>query len=198
VTRTLPRFVLATLAWLPVAFVFWYLAAPLLLWAPRALAEAVLQWRFPDLVAGFETRAHVLQVITTLKPGQAVSGGVVSIEVNLLLYTFGLPMLAALVLAAREPGWPGKLAIGYAAMLPFIAWGVVADVLKNVAIGAGPVVASQSGFTAPERELIAFAYQFGTLILPTVVPAVAWVLTHRAFLERMRDQDSPAGEGLRG
>ena len=27
---------------------------------------------------------------------------------------------------------------------------------------------------------------FGSLILPAVVPAVAWVLTHRAFLERMR------------
>jgi hypothetical protein len=34
--------------------------------------------------------------------------------------------------------------------------------------------------------VIAFSYQFGTLILPTVVPAVAWVLTHRQFLERLR------------
>jgi hypothetical protein len=34
--------------------------------------------------------------------------------------------------------------------------------------------------------MIAFAYQFGTLIMPTVVPAVVWVVTHRAFLERMR------------
>jgi len=31
-----------------------------------------------------------------------------------------------------------------------------------------------------------FAYQFGTLILPTVTPAIAWVVTHRSFLERMR------------
>ena len=29
--------------------------------------------------------------------------------------------------------------------------------------------------------MIVFAYQFGSLILPAVVPAVAWVLTHRAF-----------------
>ena len=35
-------------------------------------------------------------------------------------------------------------------------------------------------------ELIAFAYQFGSLILPAVVPAVLWVLLHRAFLERLR------------
>jgi hypothetical protein len=71
-------------------------------------------------------------------------------------------------------------------MLPFIAWGVLADFLKNVAITAPPLVTSQAGFGARERDIIAFAYQFGSLILPAVVPAVAWVLTHRAFLERMR------------
>jgi hypothetical protein len=47
-------------------------------------------------------------------------------------------------------------------------------------------VASQTGFSAWQREVIAFAYQFGTLILPTVVPAILWVLLHRGFLERMR------------
>ena len=65
-------------------------------------------------------------------------------------------------------------------------WGVLADFLKNIAITSGPLVASQTGFAPWQREAIAFAYQFGSLILPTVVPAVAWVLTHRAFLERMR------------
>ena len=29
-------------------------------------------------------------------------------------------------------------------------------------------------------------YRRGSLILPTVVPAVAWVLTHRVFLERLK------------
>jgi hypothetical protein len=58
-------------------------------------------------------------------------------------------------------------------------------------ITASPLVASQAGFSAGERELIAFAYQFGTLILPTVVPAVVWVVAHRAFLENMRK----AGDG---
>jgi hypothetical protein len=66
---------------------------------------------------------------------------------------------------------------------------VVAEFLKNIAITATPLVASQAGFSAVQREAIAFAYQFGTLILPTVVPAVAWVLTHRAFLERLQRAD---------
>jgi hypothetical protein len=47
-------------------------------------------------------------------------------------------------------------------------------------------VASQTGFLGWQREAIAFSYQVGALILPTIVPAIAWLLTHRAFLERMR------------
>jgi hypothetical protein len=60
---------------------------------------------------------------------------------------------------------------------------VIAEFLEDIAGGLGPGVASQTGFSAWQREAIAFAYQFGTLILPTVVPAVVWVLMHRRLLE---------------
>ena len=133
-----------------------------------------------------EQNAAVVTFVTSLKAGQAIAGGVVTVEVNALLYSFGLPMFAALTLAAREPRWLRALAIGYAALLPAIAWGVLADFLKNIAITAAPQVASQAGFSPVQRELIAFAYQFGSLILPAVVPAIVWVLTHRGFLERIR------------
>lgn len=184
--RVLPRFVLATLAWLPVAFVVWYFAAPLLLHPALLLAEAVLRTGFGDLVRAVSADGSNVVVLTTLKPGRAAAGGLVSVDVNMLLYSFGMPMFAALVLAAREPRWPWVLVLGLAAMQPFVAWGVIADVLKSVAISAGPAVASQTGFSPPQREAIAFAYQFGALILPTVVPAAIWVLTHRRLLERLR------------
>jgi hypothetical protein len=185
--RGLPRFVLLALAWLPVTFAVWYFAAPILLYPAQLLAEGVLRLGFADLVRAVDSDGANAVVLTTLKPGQANSGGQVSVDVNLLLYSFGMPMFAALVLAAREPGWPRVLLLGLAAMLPFVAWGVVADFLRNVAITAGPAIASQTGFTPAQREVIAFAYQFGTLILPTVVPAAIWVLAHRPFLERLRD-----------
>ena len=178
---------LLTLAWLPVMFAVWYVTAPIVLWPAAFLAELVLRGGFGDLVRSVDVQGATVQVTSTLKPGQAVAGGTVSVDVNMLLYAFGLPMFAALVVAAREARWPRILAIGYAVLLPFVAWGVVADFLKNVAVTAGPLVISQAGFSAPQREAIVFAFQFGSLILPTVVPAAAWVLTHRAFLERLRD-----------
>jgi hypothetical protein len=73
-------------------------------------------------------------------------------------------------------------------LLPVVAFGALADFLKNVAITAGAAIASQSGFSAAEREVIAFAFQLGSLILPAIVPAVAWVLMHRGFLERLRER----------
>jgi uncharacterized ion transporter superfamily protein YfcC len=72
---------------------------------------------------------------------------------------------------------------------------VLADFLKNVAITSGPLIASQTGFVAWQRDVIAFAYQLGSLILPTVVPAAAWVFMHRAFLERLRTGGASPADG---
>lgn len=182
----LTRFVAAALAWLPVTFAAWYLLAPLLLWPVRMLVLLVARTGFGDLVKGIETGSSVLTFVTTLKPGEGSGAGVVSVDVNMLVYAFGMPLFAALTLAAHEAKWWRTLALGYAVMVPFVAWGALADFLKQIAIAATPAVASQTGFAAWQRELIAFAYQFGALILPAVVPAVLWVLLHRAFLERLR------------
>jgi len=181
----LARFVLTVMAWLPLTFLVWYLVSPALMWIVK-LAAGVAVLPFGDLVRAVEQTGSTLQFVTSLKPGHAAGAGVVSVSVDGLLYSFGMPMFAALTLAAREPARWKILAIGIAALVPFVTFGIVADFLKNVAITAGPLVASQAGFSAPQREMIAFAYQFGTLILPTVVPAVVWVVTHRVFLERMR------------
>jgi hypothetical protein len=182
----LTRFVVAALAWLPVTFSAWYLLAPVLLWPVRLLVEFVASVGFRDLVRAIESGGRSLAFITTLKPAEGVGAGVVSVDVNMLVYAFGMPLFAALTLAAREASWWRTLAIGYAVIVPFVTWGVLADFLKGIAIVAPAAIASQTGFSGWQREMIAFAYQFGTLILPAVVPAVLWVLLHRAFLERLR------------
>ena len=182
----LTRFILAVLAWLPATFAIWYFAAPILLWPAALLAEVVGRTGFADLVRTVEQTRAVVTFTTTLKPGQAIAGGIVTVDVNMLLYSFGLPLFAALTLAAREGNRIRTLLIGYGVLLPAVAWGVVADFLKNIAITAPMQVVSQTGFAAWQREAIAFAFQFGSLILPAVAPAIVWVVTHRAFLERMR------------
>lgn len=187
-----PRFVLRVVAWLPLTFAIWYLAAPLLVWPDALLAEFFTRSAF-DWVKGVEQTGPLITFITSLKPtlpaNAAGMKAIVSVESNVLLFSFGLPMLAALILAAREPHRVRMLLIGYAVLLPFQTFSIVADFLKNVAILAEPAVTAQTGFSAWQREIVAFCYQFGTLIMPTVAPAIVWVLMHRRFLEELSGSD---------
>lgn len=189
---SLPRFVLRVVAWLPLTFAVWYLAAPLLAWPVALLAELFTRSTF-DWVKSVEQMGPLITFVTSLKPAEGTNPAgvkaVVSVESNVLLFSFGLPMLAALILAAREPHRVRMLLIGFLVLLPFQTFSVVADFLKNVAILAPPAVSSQTGINAFQREVIAFCYQFGTLILPTVAPAIVWVLMHRRFLERLSGRD---------
>lgn len=186
-SSSVARFVARVFAWLPVTFVAWHFATPLLTWPVAAIAEAVARLAFGDLVREIAQSGATLAFTTTLRPAGAVAQtGELTVDVDLRLYAFGLPLYAALALAAREPHWPRHLLTGYAVVLPFAAWGVLADFLKSVAIASGPAIAAQTGFVAWQRELIAVAYQVGSLVLPTVVPAATWLVTHRAFVERLR------------
>ena len=190
-------FILRVAAWLPLAFLVWYFSGPVLAWPIGLLTEGIVRIGFRDLVRDVEQHGHLLTIVSTLKPMLATTeqsaNGVLSVEVNPLLYNFGLPMLAALVLAAGQPHPLRKLLLGYAVLAPLVVWGLVAEFLKRVTFDTAPSVAAQTGFGPLQREAIAFAYQFGSLILPTVAPAVFWVLTHRRFVEGFRARDGGAG-----
>jgi hypothetical protein len=189
---SLPRFILRVVAWLPLTFAVWYLAAPLLVWPDALLVELFTRSVF-DWVKGVEQAGPLITFITSLKPPDTANPvgvkAVLSVESNVLLFSFGLPMLAALILAAQEPHRVRMLLIGYVMLLPFQTFSIVADFLKNVAILAGPAVSTQTNLSAWQREVVAFCYQFGTLIMPTVAPAIVWVLMHRGFLERLSGRD---------
>ena len=184
---SLGGFVLRVAAWLVPAFVVWYLIAPILAWPIALLTDAVTRLGFADIVRGVEQDGYRITIVSTLKATASTvenpATGMVSVELNTLLYSFGFPMLAALTLAARQPRAWRTVALGYIILAPFVTWGVVAEFLKHLAFDTTASVAAQAGFAPLQREVIAFAYQFGALILPTVAPAVFWVLTHRTFLE---------------
>jgi hypothetical protein len=184
-TRSLPAFLFLIAAWMVVTFFVWWLATPLLAWPVAMLSQLVTRIGFGDLVQSVEQSAEIITFVTSLRPpAGAVSDGakaVLEVRSNVRLFSFGLPLLAAMILATREPNPLRRLAIGYAVLIPVQTFSVVADFFKNLMIV--PESASQLGFAPWQRELIAFSYQFGTLILPTVAPAIVWVLMHRRFLE---------------
>ena len=183
---TVTGFTLRALGLLPFAFVVWYFAAPVLLFPVVLLLRGIAQVAFSGLVSNIEQSAAIATFVTSLRISGATTRGVLTVDVNLLLYAFGMPLYAALTLASRSKSWRRNLALGYVVLVPCVAFGAFADFLKNVAITAAPAIAAQTGFAAWQREAIAFAFQLGSLILPAVAPAVLWVALNQRLLAVLR------------
>jgi hypothetical protein len=179
---SLGRFVLRTFLWLAPCFAAWYFSAHYSAAAAGAPARLWVDLFNSNIVSALEQPAVNLVFVTTLEIHPATGpAAVVLAEVNPLLYTYGLPLFLALMLAARAQWW--KVAIGAVALLPFQAWGIAFDFLMQVGMQLGDEVAQQAGFSAAQRELIALGYQLGALILPTLAPVVAWAISSRRFIE---------------
>ena len=187
------RFALRSFLWLPACFAAWYFGAqylaPIVGWLAAVLVDLVKS----DLLGTVERQALELVFVTHIEvhptPDQAA---VLLVEVNSLLYTYGLPLFVALMLAARAKAW--KILAGAVLLLPFQAWGTAFDFLAQVGVKAGAEVSSQAGLTGWRAELIAIAYQLGTLMFPVLAPVVLWVAFNQALLARLAAPQQNAGK----
>jgi hypothetical protein len=176
-------FALRVLAWLAPAFALWYLVSP---WheRPAAWLANLMLGVFPHGMSGtLEFGKRLVTFVTDLQArtadGQA---GLVEIEVNPLLYTYGSALFLALMLASGAR-WT-RLAIGLAVLLPFHAWGIAFDVIGQV-LRMDSAIAAQAGLTGWRAEAGALGYQLGSLVFPALAPIALWVLLERAFVERI-------------
>jgi hypothetical protein len=150
---------------------------------------------FPDWVRSAKGGAGRLEVETrlTVRPtpqqmadakraGQEIPEGAVAevvLETDPSLPGYGLPILLALLLAARGKRLILRALLGAACLVPFQAYCLVTELLKQAAITSG--AAAQTGFSALQINLIAYAYQLGALLVPTLAPILIWVWLDRAF-----------------
>lgn len=191
---TVGRFFLRALLWLGPALAVWYLLRKEMT-APAAwLATQAMQLAFPRWVTGAEVSDTTLALLTRLTViDQSGRIGEMAPEVNLLVYGYGLPLLAALLFAsrARKPGW--KLAAGALALVPFQAWGVCFGWLAQIAVTSAEATQVQTGFGPWARNGIAAGYQLGFLILPTLAPVAGWLVLDRRMLQRFMAEDALSG-----
>jgi hypothetical protein len=179
----LGRFVLRTLCWLAPCFALWYVVASALAPVTGALAWGLLDLLQPRLVSALETTGHELAFVTSLRaPATMGRTGVLVIEVNPLLYSYGTALFLALMLGARAQWW--KLLAGAVVLLPFHVWGVAFDLLAQ-ALRLGPDIATQIHAQGWRAEGVAIGYQLGSLLFPTLVPVLLWVGFCRAFVSRL-------------
>ena len=179
---SLRKFVLHSFLWLPLCFAAWYFSAPYHGAVAGWFARVWVDLFQPGIVSALEHQGIDLVFVTTIKVRSATGDPAVLLpEVNPLLYSYGLALFVALMLAARAGFW--KTLAGVAMLLPFQGWGIAFDFLAQVGIKLGPAVAAQAGVSGWRVEAIALGYQVGALILPSLVPVVMWAAFNRPFIE---------------
>lgn len=186
---SLRAFIARVLLLLAPCFAAWYFTAPYhsAVVGPVAL-QFVEPWRV-GLVTEIERTGFMLAFVTTIETRSSTGqAGLLVAEVNPLLYTYGLALFAALMLATRARIW--KILLGAAILLPFHAWGVAFDFLAQVGVLSGPEVAARAGMHGWRREAIALGYQAGTLIFPSLVPVMLWAIFNRPFIAGLHRQPS--------
>lgn len=170
---TVCGFVLRAALWLAPCFAAWHFLAPAL----AGLLAHPVGWLLPAFL-GEDLRRVVasagdLAVVLAGNPA-AFAGQRVELElsVNPRLYTYGLPVVSALMLASRAS--IGALAAAIVLLVPFQAWGVTADILRQVAFAKVNGMPALPWLGPGTREAVALAYQIGSLVLPPVAPVVVW------------------------
>ncbi len=128
----------------------------------------------------------------------------VSFTVNALQYTYSLPLLIGMTLAA--PGSVARkikrCAIGAGLLFPISVLGMTCEILYELSSRPDPLftlgnsstirpIHTTQIYTGVPRELLAFAYQFGLVILPVVAPVVVWASLHRDFLRQLTLNAAP-------
>ena len=198
---TVGAFVLRTFLWLPACFAGWYAVAGMQSGAAVAFARLFVSFLDGLLVSATELYGSEVTFVTRLAVEQAQGGrGVLVVEVNTLVYTYGLALFVALMLASRSKWW--RVLAGAALLLPVQGWGIGFDFLAHVGAKLGPEVAAQARLLGA-REFIAIAYQVGNLVLPSLAPVALWVYFNREYVAGLaanvrRRTDAPPDPGYGG
>ncbi len=156
-------------------------------WTSRPVAvisHMALEFGAPLWVESVKKTPQLMEVQTRLVV--PVQGGVgeVVVEADPSHYAYGLPILWALLLATGGPLLLPKLAVGYVLLLPAQAFSLTLDLLRQMAF-AVPGGARALGVSQWQLETIGLGYQLGTLIVPTLVPILIWLMLDRAFAEQL-------------
>ena len=170
------RLVVRILLWFVPCVAAWYWLAPLADGVVASGARIVANLVVRDIVREVEVASGIVTFVTAMAAkGQA---GVLAVDANPRLFTYGFALFAAIVLGAKWRCAWWSLAAGALAVALVAMWGVAFDVLGHL-VRSAPEALHARGVTQGTVNFIALGFQLGTLVLPAVVPtvlavAIAW------------------------
>ncbi len=215
----LHRFLLSALLWLPLMFFLWFWFAAPLVWPVIQMVKVALLHAWPQLFAGVTQGAdlldaqgrvlghpgYLMQLSTSVMVNAAPAGapakfGFIEPTVNPMIYGYALPLFVGLVMASPLTSRQrlAQCAIGVPLIWIAQAFGVVSESLKAVSIDSGALGAEAAQRAGLSLNLIALCYQFGYLILPSLLPALLWIAANRHFIEALTRREAVEPATIRG
>lgn len=193
--KPLHHFMLGVLIFFPLTFFLWYVTATFHLAPVTLITAQLLHWLTPDALMWLRLDGHTLVLASNF--GHNAGGIVVSppvdddvlgFHLNPLVYSYSLPLLAALTLATPGKDKWNKLWWGLVLILPTEIFSMIFSVLKTLTFDVGEAFQTQQGISALGADMIALGYQIGTLLLPMIAPLIIWVALHQDFLTQLAPQ----------
>lgn len=105
-----------------------------------------------------------------------------TVDIDPARYGYSLPILLALLCAGSRVGLVKNALLGALCLLPFQVFSIVIVILKEAVLTSG--ASAQTNFDSWQLELVAYGYQLGVLLVPTVIPILLWVWLDRGCVER--------------
>ena len=174
---SLKRFVFHTFLWLPPCSAVWYLIAPYHSAVVGKLARMLVNEFTTGIVSALERSGLNMVFVTTIQVHPELGQtALLTPEVNPLIYTYGLALFAALMLAERATWW--KILVGAAVLLLFQSWSIAFEILAQI-MQFGADVSDQAGVRGWRLMTVDIGYQLGTFIFPSLIPIVLWAASSR-------------------
>lgn len=182
-SSTLAVFVLSALGWMVALTLLWTQVSRWTSYPVGALAHIALEQGAPMWVRSVQHSVGAMEVDTTIAVSIPEAGhrlAEITVDANPARYAYGLPMLIALLLAARGPRRLPRALGGYALLLPVQAFSLTMYVLMQMVLYA-QASARVLRVEPWQVEAIVYGYQIGSLVLPTLVPILLWLWLDRQF-----------------
>jgi hypothetical protein len=188
--------ILAAGLYLPMAFFVWFYFARTVVVPVFWLAKLVLTHWMPDVFTGLlhsDQLNYLMDWVVNLPIDSATvaeAGGKqigVTVTTNPMIYGYGLPVMAGLVMATPMRIRARVLQITIAALVTCLVQtnGVIWEAIKHVCFEAGPAGTAALLKHGLTPNIVGFSYQLSYLILSPLPPILLWILLNRGFIERL-------------
>ena len=177
-------FMLSAFGWIVALTALWSQVSAWTSYPVGVLSHMALEQGAPMWVRQVHLTPGNMEVDTAISvpvPDAGGRRGEITIDVSTARYAYGLPIFIALVLAARGRGRLGRVAAGYALLLPFQAFSLTMSALMQMVLAAQADIRLLR-VSQWQMEAIVYGYQLGSLVLPTLVPILLWLWMDRKFV----------------